>query len=58
MIKHFCSSIAVRETGLRRLEAQLEVKPGDRISVVFRNAAGCYGKINGVLGWYYGRCSE
>ncbi len=39
-------------------DAQLEVKPGDRISVVFRNAAGCYGKINGVLGWYYGRCSE
>ena len=39
-------------------DAQLEVKTGDRISVVFRNAAGCYGKINGVLGWYYGRCSE
>ncbi len=39
-------------------DARLEVKPGDRISVVFRNAAGCYGKINGVLGWYYGRCSE
>ncbi len=39
-------------------DAQLEVKPGDRISVVIRNAAGCYGKINGVLGWYYGRCGE
>lgn len=37
-------------------DALLEVKPGDRISVVFRNTGGCYGKSNGVLGWYYGRC--
>ncbi len=39
-------------------DALLEVKPGDRISVVFRNTGGCYGKINGVLGWYYGRITE
>ncbi len=36
-------------------DAMLEVKPGDKISVVCRGAVGCYGKINGVLGWYYGR---
>lgn len=35
-------------------DALLEVKAGDNISVVYRNAAGCYGKINGLAGWYYG----
>lgn len=39
-------------------DAMLEVRPGDKISVVYRGAVGCYGKINGVLGWYYGRYSE
>lgn len=49
------------EDGIWRVDnysdAQLTVKPGDRISVVYRNAYGCYGKINGIAGWYYGRCS-
>ena len=38
----------------------LENRPQIRLlmPVIIRNAAGCYGKINGVLGWYYGRCSE
>ena len=35
-------------------DAWLEVKPGDKISVVYRNSSGCYGKINGLVGWYYG----
>lgn len=35
-------------------DAWLEVKPGDKISVVYRNSSGCYGKINGLAGWYYG----
>lgn len=35
-------------------DALLEVKPGDKISVVFSNSSGCYGKINGLVGWYYG----
>lgn len=39
-------------------DAVLEVKPGDKISVVYRNASGCYGKINGLVGWYYGRYSQ
>lgn len=38
-------------------DALLEIRPGDEISVVFRNSRGCYGKSNGVLGWYYGRCN-
>lgn len=40
------------------IDATLEVNPGDQISAVYRNASGCYGKINGILGWYYRRCIE
>lgn len=39
-------------------DAALEVKPGDAISVVYRGSTGCYGKSNGILGWYYGRSVE
>lgn len=39
-------------------DAALDVKPGDDLSVVFRNSAGCYAKSSGVLGWYYGRCDS
>ena len=35
-------------------DALLEVKPGDKISVVYSDSSGCYGKINGLVGWYYG----
>ncbi len=39
-------------------DAALEVFPGDRISTIYRNASGCYGKIDGILGWYHGRYEE
>lgn len=39
-------------------DAALEANPGDRISAIYRNASGCYGKRNGIPGWYYGRFAE
>lgn len=39
-------------------DARLEALPGDRISAVYCNASGCYGKINGILGWYRGQYRE
>lgn len=39
-------------------DALLAVTPGDRISAVYCSASGCYGKINGILGWYTGDCRE
>ncbi len=34
---------------------ELEVSPGDRLSVVEETSRGCYVKKNGVSGWYRGR---
>ncbi len=39
-------------------DSSLEAAPGDQISAMCLSPDGCYGKINGLLGWYYGRCSE
>lgn len=36
-------------------DARLEVQAGDRLGVICQTSAGCYGKKNGVIGWYAGR---